>query len=126
MKYLDTNEEYCVHHEIKKLSFKERSSLLGFKKSKRRVWSFSAGDMSLWLNFVVVIDLAKQKVSLSTQVSSVQKFIWELILLVVFGRRRSSLQILKIKSNYRKVQLTVQNINIGFFNFMIIQPAFVF
>ena len=82
--------------------------------------------MSLWLNFVLVIDLAKQKVSLSTQVSSVQKFIWELILLVVFGRRRSSLQILKIKSNYRKVQLTVQNINIGFFNFMIIQPAFVF
>ena len=83
MKYLDTNEEYCVHHEIKKLSFKERSSLLGFKKSKRRVWSFNAGEMSLWLNFVLVTDLAKQKVSL---VSSVQKFIWELILLVVFGR----------------------------------------
>ena len=82
--------------------------------------------MSLWLNFVLVIDLAKQKVSLSTQVSSVQKFIWELILLVVFGRRRSSLQILKIKSNYRKVQLTVQNINVGFFIFMIIQPALVF
>ena len=65
MKYLDTNEEYCVHHEIKKLPFKERSSLLGFKKSKRRVWSFNAGEMSLWLNFVLVIDLAKQKVSLS-------------------------------------------------------------
>ena len=74
MKYLDTNEGYCLHNGFKMMFFKESSSLLGFKKLKKKGWSFDVGEMSLWLNFVVVIDLAKQK---------------EIpLLLVVLGRQR--------------------------------------